>query len=67
LAQPEVNFQVEEEVVAMCNFCGCQTKTGQGYGGRKLPDSTAQHERTESQVEQIFEYGKVTNKKAAKS
>lgn len=51
----------------MCNFCGCQSKVGNGYGGRKLPDKERQHERTESQVEQIFEYGKVKNKKAAKS
>ena len=50
----------------MCNWCGCQAKTP-GYGGRSLPDNTAQHERTESQVEQIFEYGKVKNTKAAKS
>jgi hypothetical protein len=32
-----------------------------------MKDTEAQHERTESQVEQIFEYGKVTNKKAPKS
>lgn len=51
----------------MCNWCGCQAKPGVGYGGRKLPDNTAQHERTESQLEQIFEYGKVKNKKAPKS
>ena len=51
----------------MCNWCGCQAKSGVGYGGRKLPDNTAQHERTESQLEQIFEYGKVKNKSAKKS
>jgi hypothetical protein len=32
-----------------------------------MKDGEAQHERTESQVEQIFEYGKVKNKKAPKS
>jgi hypothetical protein len=51
----------------MCNWCGCQAKSGVGYGGRKMPDTEKQHERTESQVEQIFEYGKVKNKKAPKS
>ena len=50
----------------MCSWCGCQAKTP-GYGGKKMPDKERQHERTESQVEQIFEYGKVKNKKAAKS
>ena len=51
----------------MCNWCGCQAKSGNGYGGRKMKDTEAQHERTESQAEQIFEYGKVKNKKAPKS
>ena len=51
----------------MCNFCGCQSKVGNGYGGRKLPNDTAKHEATESQAEQIGEYGKVKNKNAAKS
>ena len=51
----------------MCNWCGCQAKSGNGYGGRKMKDTEAQHERTESQAEQIFEYGKVKNEKAPKS
>ena len=51
----------------MCNWGGCPAKSGVGYGGRKLPDNTTQHERTESQLEQIFEYGKVKNKSAKKS
>lgn len=50
----------------MCNWCGCQAKTP-GYGGKSMPDKKAEHERTESQVEQIFEYGKVKNKKAPRS
>lgn len=51
----------------MCNWCGCQAKSGNGYGGRKMANTEAQHERSESQVEQIFEYGKVKNKSAPKS
>jgi len=51
----------------MCDFCGCQAKVGTGYGGRKMEDNTAKHEATESQIEQIMEYGKVTNPKAKQS
>ena len=50
----------------MCNWCGCQAKVGQGFGGRELPNDTAAHERTESQQEQMMEYGKVKNPKAPK-
>lgn len=50
----------------MCNWCGCQAKTP-GYGGKKMRDGEAAHERGESQVEQIFEYGKVKNSKAPRS
>jgi hypothetical protein len=50
----------------MCNWCGCQAKQ-KGYGGKTMPNNEPQHERTESQIEQIMEYGKVKNKKAPKS
>lgn len=50
----------------MCNWCGCQAKTP-GYRGKKMRDESARHEATESQVEQIFEYGKVKNSKAPRS
>jgi len=51
----------------MCNFCGCQSKVGNGFGGKKVPNLEPQHERTEPQIEQIMEYGKVKNKNAPKS
>lgn len=50
----------------MCNWCGCAQKPS-GFGGRKMADDTAKHERSESQAEQIAEYGKVKNKNARKS
>lgn len=50
----------------MCAFCGCQSKVGVGYGGRELPNDTAKHEATESQGEQMMEYGRVKNKNAPK-
>ena len=49
----------------MCNWCGCQAQS-KGYGGKKMADETAKHERTESQQEQMMEYGKVVNPKAPK-
>lgn len=50
----------------MCDWCGCQAKQN-GYGGKKMANNEAQHERTESQIEQIMEYGKVVNPGASKS
>lgn len=50
----------------MCEWCGCQAKAS-GFGGRKMADGSSRHERTESQVEQVFEYGKVKNKNASRS
>lgn len=50
----------------MCAFCGCQAKTN-GYGGKKMPNLEPAHERSEPQVEQIQEYGRVKNKRAPKS
>lgn len=49
----------------MCTWCGCQSKS-KGYGGKNMPNETAKHEATESQGEQMMEYGKVVNPKAAK-
>lgn len=49
----------------MCNWCGCQSQT-KGFGGREMPNDTAKHEATESQQEQMMEYGRVTNPKAPK-
>ncbi len=49
----------------MCNWCGCAQKPS-GFGGRKMADGSGRHERTESQKDQIFEYGKVRNKSAPK-